>query len=734
MANVQEPVTHSSWPGLPGLSLIKTTSLYLGQVIGLYAPVKSIPDVFPTNTPRPIHIENCRVAPCSYPIIKTHALKRLEEEKDREDAINTCNIDVLRRGVINNTKALLEDDNLQGLVIHYQNFNSSFSAFPYDQILEEWDEFTERSESLCKACDELINADDMPGLLAKIPELKEIYTDIPIDNCYRTWKSFIASRQRELDECQRLLKDQNLQGLEERIQKLPMSSITLPKGRSTAAWQEQIQRHQVFLSDCQSFVENNDMIGVMKYAKENPDIYRQRPDTQLKQEWQDFIRTKRQEVQKPVFFDEKFEAVTFDDNLWKGAKEYDALLMAIQHELLNAQSRIFTQCEDPNDPQIIALKNCAQLIEKKKSLDTLFFEVRNYNFLFGPLFENFPFDQLKAAYLDSKGITEEEFAPKNLGELRNRFAAMSTGFARDMDKKTKQFNPNSRVFSQIMATRCLGENEMQRFIDVYQRSLWLQAVFPPEFMDCIIQTHLANQAFDAEIQKFLIPLDKYNRNCSRDRVVSTRRACVMQKNKSLYLKIDTQLRKEARRLGKLKDDEELAAKNEGRPNQWNQEDDQKLSAAQDALELFAADKWEELTSHLKENLPEFYQRKDIKCKDIKCKDIEGQDIEGQDIKSLLGRLVNETRQDVAHYWPQIVATRLAITGKACAANGTEQDFLKMCLTSPEPKPFDHWTNRLQRREYQELTAALQEARSYEKGVEETIETALQKYMPLEQET
>ena len=716
MASPNEPApTTGSWWTPPVLSYVtataKSVAQGLGRAVGVYQPEKFSLAQLGMFAPRPICIEDCQVAPCSYAGVKTHILQQLDNEKDAEDAQNASNIDQLRRGVINNSKALLEDDNMQGINIHLLNFGTSFDPFPEDQLLETWTEFSKKSRRMCAECQVLVENDDTVGLLKKIPELKKVFTDLPSDDLHRTWEGFITSRQRDLKKCNQLLEDGDLSALEKHVKMFNMFSITPPKVATPDGWLEQIKLHEQFISGCKHYFDKGDLARVTEYANANPNIYKDRPGQKLLKQWSDFIQNKMTDVARPVYSDEKFELLELDETKWADHKGYKDLTSKLQLELLTVRSRILIEKENPEDPQAAALKHCADLIEAG-DYETLIFEVRNYNFVFNRLIDNFPFDELHEAYLASKGMKPEEFTPKNLGELRQRFEKMSARYADDMNKKTKQFNPNSRVYSQVMACRYLGENQMDRFIDLHQRSHWLQAVVPPAFLECIAQTHAVNQQYDKAFLDYFTLLDKSNRYCARDRLVSTKNACLMQKNSALFCEVDTALHKEFKRIRDEKDDEMMAAHNEVRSLHWNEHDDARLKAAKDAQDIFNSGDWQGMADHLEQKLPETYER----------------------LEPLLGRLKNKTEQDISFYWPQIAASRLAITYKACVANGTDQEFLEMCRTGELGDKWDHWTRRLERGQYNHVVTALQEAKGYETDTEARIEAALQKYMPLIQET
>lgn len=715
MASANEPAAStSSWWTPPVFSYVasaaKSLAQGLGRVTGLHEAVKFSPELFGFYLPRPICIGNCQVAPCSYVGVKTHILQRLEEEKDSEDAENASKIDQIRRGIINNSKALLEDDNLQGMTIHLQNFGTSFSPFPEEQLVETWAEFEKQCKKMCTECQTLVDAGDTVGLLAKIPELNTVFTDLPSDDLQRIWEGFIASRQRDLDKCRHLHEAGDLQALAKHADMFSLLSITPPKVATSDGWYEQIERHQRFISGCKHYFDEGDLAKLTEFANANRGVYKDRPDQKFLEQWSEFIQSKMKDVSRPVYSDDPFDVLVLDETAWAGHKGYDDLMQKLQVQLLQQRARIFTDSEDPNDPQAAALKHCAELIETG-DYETLIFEARNYNFVFSPLFDNFPFEALHAAYLASNNMTPEDFAPKNLGELRQRFEKMSAGYAEDFNKKTKQFNPNSRVYSQVMACRYLGENQMDRFIDLYQRSHWLQAVFPAEFLDCISRTHVVNQEYDKAFMEYFTLLDKHNRYCARDRLVSTKNVCLMQKNSRLFCEADTALHEAFKRIRQEKDDELMAAHSEVRSLRWSERDEDRLLAAREAQNLFNAGNWREIARHLKQKLPEVHEK----------------------LKPLLRRLINETESDISFNWPQVVATRLAMTYKTCVANGTDKEFLEMCQTGSRGQKYEHWTRCFQRGEYSEVVTALQESKAYEDGAMDTIEAALKKYMPLEQE-
>ena len=716
MASANQPaVTTSSWWSPPGFSFLTSTARSvvqgLGRAVGVCEPEKFSFAQFGMFSPSPISVEDCQVVPCSYATLKTHILQRLEDEKDAEDAQNAGNIDQIRRGIINNSKALFEDDNMQGINIHMLNFDSNFDLFPEQQLLDTWTEFTKQSQRLLTECQTLVEAGETIKLLEKIPELKEVFTDLPSDDLHRTWEGFLTSRQRDLEKCRQLHKEGKLQDLAKHVEMFGMLSITPPTAHTADGWLEQIVLHQEFISGCKYYFDAGKLDRLTEFADANPNIYKERPGLKQLDQWSEFIQSKRIDVTRPVYSDDKFEVLSLDESKWAGHQGYEDMLGKLQVELLKARSKVFSKTDNPDDPQAAALKHCAELIEAK-DYETLIFEVKNYNFVFNPLLENFPFEELHEEYLASKNMAPEEFAPKNLGELRQRFEQMSARYAKDMNKKTKQFNPNSRVYSQVMACRYLGENQMDRFIDLYQRSYWLQAVFPLEFLDCIAKTHAVNQQYDEAFLEYFTFLDKRNRYCARDRLVSTKNACLMQKNSALFCEVDTALHDEFKRIRQEKEDEEMAAHNEVRSLRWTEQGEAKLRAAKEAQNIFNSGDWQGMARHLKHNLPKVHQR----------------------LKPLLGRLINGTEHDLSYNWPHVAASRLAMTYKACVANGTDKEFLEMCRTGEQDSKWDHWTRRFERGEYSDVVTALQEARGYEPGAVELIETALQKYMPLLQDT
>ena len=530
----------------------------------------------------------------------------------------------------------------------------------------------------------------------------------------------------------KLLEQDKLKELAKLVIKNRLFPVHEPKTMTKDDWGQALMSREQYLEKCKIMLKEERIADVLRYAITNAAVYPEYPGKKLEEEWKGFIDSKRKSIAKPITSNHRFEKLEVEvsklppedpslppndevrldieepslisDSSKPEADEYNQLMDALEMEMHEWQATLFGENSDPNDPQLEALIYITDLI-KNRDFEALQFEVRNYNFCFNPLFDNFPFERLKAAYLRSMHLSEEEFAPQNLGEIARRFKHMSSRYADDTDKKTKQFNPNTRVYSQIMATRAIGQNQMEAFVEIYRRSEWLQAVFPKEFLPYIAVTHEKNRLYDEKTAEFMTPLNRYNKDSATDRVVAIRNACLLQKNAALWNRIDDALCEAYRQVMAQKDAEMFAATEEQRSLRWSQHDEAKITEAKKARDLFAAGEWQQMEEHLKAHLPKVHQKLT------------------EDLQTLL----NDGQKDEFLYWPQVVATRAMMTYKDCLTKGTEREFLK--LARPENVPYDHWTNRLERGEYHELHGALHEAYSYEPDVKKRVEAAFNAHMP-----
>ena len=722
----QQTSSNSGWRSqLFPVSEVTRAGRLVGSGLNWVFSKQDIPNIleqFPERKPDLIAISDFSpIVPCSYVGVKTHVLQRLEEAKEEESAQNAEYLDQVRRAVINQSKTCLEDDDMAGLTLHLRNFAGSFATFPESQLRQRWDEFVQQCPDICQLCKNYLDNKDIPGLIKQTDWLKKVFTHLPSDDLDLNWPRFVKWRKKELATCLKYLKRGQIKELADYVKTNKLFPIKNPEAQTKDQWQDELSKRQIYLDACCTLLqldlpENPDapvsppkratprqLASVIQYAVDFTDLYPYFPGKDLATQWASFINSRLQSIAKPVTFDKKFVPLALG---LPACDNYDTLMYELELEMHRWNAELLEETKNPNHPQIKALHHCAELM-KAGDFEKLMFEVRNYQFCFNPLFSNFPFDQVQAAYLKSKNMTVEEYTPKNLRELAERFKHMSARFADDTDKKTKQYNPNSRVYSQIMATRYIGENQMDNFVNLYHRSKWLQEVFPQEFLPCIVATHEKNKLFDQALIELMKPLDACNRDSATDRIISTANACLMQKNVRLWNRIDEALSEEYSQLMAKKDRQILEAQEQQRPLRWSDYSETKMNDAKMARMIFTMGKWQELNEHLKARLPDLHS----------------------ELKTELKVLLENSLVDEFLYWPQVVATRAVMTYKSCMAKGTEEDFLKMCQPDPKKIPFDHWTMRLKRSEFSELRDALHEAYAYEPGVKERVEKAFTRHMP-----